>query len=138
MKLFEVGDVVLLDPARDVGARNCRRLLVLYSSTKAGFEVVHGVLDRVMQVMGVSADRVHGYTTEAFDARAGSADGAAADGAWFPGRLARVLLRGVEVGRFGVVHPEVLAKFDVVNPCSALELDVEPFLRAAGAGAAEH
>jgi phenylalanyl-tRNA synthetase beta chain len=28
----------------------------------------------------------------------------------------------------GVVHPDVLARFDVVHPCSALELDIEPFL----------
>jgi phenylalanyl-tRNA synthetase beta chain len=31
------------------------------------------------------------------------------------------------VGTFGVVHPEVLAAFDVPNPVSALELDLEPF-----------
>ena len=71
-----------------------------------------------MEVLGVRADAAAGYTTE-------SAEG---DGAWFPGRQARVLLRGKEVGRFGVVHPEVLARFDIVNPCSALELDVQAFL----------
>lgn len=118
VKLFEVGDVVVLDESRDTGARNSRRLLVLYSSTKAGFEMVHGVLDRIMEVLGVPADREKGYTTEADES----------DPAWFPGRQARVLLRGKEVGRFGVVHPQVLANFDVVNPCSALELEVEPFL----------
>lgn len=118
VKLFEVGDVVVIDDERDVGARNSRRLLVLYSSTKAGFEMVHGALDRLMEVLGVPAERTQGYTTEAHEG----------DPAYFPGRQARVLLRGVEVGRFGVVHPEVLSNFDVVNPCSALELEVEPFL----------
>jgi phenylalanyl-tRNA synthetase beta chain len=39
-----------------------------------------------------------------------------------------VTLRGKLVGRMGVVHPDVLARFDVVHPCSALELDIEPFL----------
>ena len=38
-RLFEVGDVVLLDETRDVGARNARRLLVLYSDKKSGLEV---------------------------------------------------------------------------------------------------
>lgn len=33
-KLFEVGDVVLLDEEKDVGARNSRRLLVLYTNVK--------------------------------------------------------------------------------------------------------
>lgn len=118
VKLFEVGDVVRLDDSRDVGARNSRRLLALYSNTKAGFEVVHGLLDRVMEVLAVPADRVTGYVTEATEG----------DGAWFPGRQAKILLRGREVGRFGVVHPEVLARFDITNPCSAMELDVEAFL----------
>jgi phenylalanyl-tRNA synthetase beta chain len=53
-KLFEVGDVVLLDDEKDVGAKNSRRLLVLYSNVKAGFEVVHGVLDRMMIISGAA------------------------------------------------------------------------------------
>jgi phenylalanyl-tRNA synthetase beta chain len=28
----------------------------------------------------------------------------------------------------GIVHPDVLAKFDIVNPCSILELDLEPLM----------
>ena len=34
----------------------------------------------------------------------------------------------LQVGEFGVVHPEVLAAFDVPYPVSALELDLEPFI----------
>lgn len=32
-----------------------------------------------------------------------------------------------QVGVFGVVHPDALAAFDIVNPVSALELNLEPF-----------
>ena len=120
VRLFELGDVVLLDPQRDVGARNSRRLLALYSNTKAGFEVVHGLLDRVMEVLHISAHETTGYHT-----RAGVSDGG---GPWLPGRIADVLYRGVRVGSMGVVHPDVLEKFDIAHPCSALELDIEPFL----------
>jgi phenylalanyl-tRNA synthetase beta chain len=31
-----------------------------------------------------------------------------------------------------VVHPDVLARFDVVNPCSVLELDLEPLMDVGG------
>ncbi len=31
------------------------------------------------------------------------------------------------VGLFGVVHPEVLEKFEITNPVCALELNLEPF-----------
>lgn len=42
--------------------------------------------------------------------------------------LPKVYVRGKEVGYTGVVHPEVLGKFDIVNPVCCLELDVEHFL----------
>ena len=32
------------------------------------------------------------------------------------------------MGAFGVVHPNVLDKFDIPYPVSALELNVEPFV----------
>ncbi len=120
VRLFELGDIVLLDPERDVGARNCRRLLALSSNTKAGFEVVHGLLDRLMEVLHVPADPTAGYHTLAAPPQK--------EGPWLPGRVADVLLRGQRIGRMGVVHPDVLARFDVAHPCSALELDIEPFL----------
>jgi len=120
VRLFEVGDVVLLDGSHDVGARNVRRLLALYCGTKGGFEVVHGLLDRVMEALDVRADPDVGYHT-----RAAPDDGA---GPWLSGRIADVTYRRCLVGRMGVVHPDVLAAFDVPGPCSALELDVAPFL----------
>lgn len=33
----------------------------------------------------------------------------------------------MEVGIFGIVHPEVISNFDVAFPTSALELNIEPF-----------
>jgi phenylalanyl-tRNA synthetase beta chain len=80
---------------------------------------VHGLLDRVMQVLNVPADAAVGYYTLA---------AAPVDGPWFSGRVADVTLRGVRVGRMGVIHPDVLEHFGVCHPVSALELDVEPFL----------
>ncbi len=38
------------------------------------------------------------------------------DPTFFPGRHASVLFRGERVGQFGIIHPEVLAAFDIVNP----------------------
>ena len=53
VKLFEISDVVLLDKAVDVGARNERHLLATYTGLTAGFEVIHGLLDRVMTCANV-------------------------------------------------------------------------------------
>jgi phenylalanyl-tRNA synthetase beta chain len=51
-----------------------------------------------------------------------------ADPTYFPGRRADILYEGSRLGTIGVVHPEVLGKFGVPFPTSALEIDVERFL----------
>ena len=33
----------------------------------------------------------------------------------------------MRIGKFGVIHPEVLSKFDIPFPVSAVELNIEPF-----------
>ena len=53
LRLFELSDVVLLDSSRDVGARNERRLLAVTCGKTSEFDVVHGLLNRVMQVLGI-------------------------------------------------------------------------------------
>jgi phenylalanyl-tRNA synthetase beta chain len=41
---------------------------------------------------------------------------------------ASAISRDVVIGSLGILHPSVLANFELVRPCSALEIDVEPFL----------
>jgi phenylalanyl-tRNA synthetase beta chain len=98
-KLFEVGDVVLIDADKDVGARNARRLLVLYSDKKSGFEIVHGVLDRIMVVTGAAKGGDAGYEMVESD-----------EATFFPGRQARIVKDGKDIGVFGIVHPDVLTE----------------------------
>jgi hypothetical protein len=49
----QISDVVLLAPEREVGARNERRLVAVVCNNEAGFEVIHGLLNRLMEVLGV-------------------------------------------------------------------------------------
>lgn len=53
MKIFEVSDVAVQDPKEERQAKNYRRLCALYMDKKAGFEVAHGLLDRIMQILDV-------------------------------------------------------------------------------------
>mmetsp|Transcript_40120 Transcript_40120/g.76693 ORF Transcript_40120/g.76693 Transcript_40120/m.76693 type:complete len:594 (+) Transcript_40120:43-1824(+) len=118
VKIFEVSDVVELDPEADVGARNIRRAAVLFSGAISGFEVTHGVVDRMMEMMGVPAGGERGYTIQP----------GCKDGCFFPGRSATVTYQDKPVAVFGVVHPEVLERFGLSNPASVMELDLEPFV----------
>lgn len=69
LKLFEISDVVLKDDEAEVGARNERRVCAVNCNKNAGFEVVHGILDRIMQALNVPWDKTDGYCLKASNGR---------------------------------------------------------------------
>ncbi|KAJ7379693.1 hypothetical protein OS493_014097 [Desmophyllum pertusum] len=121
MKLFEISDVVHSDEQKDVGARNHRHFCAVNYNKTPGFEVIHGLLDRTMQLLEVpyTEDKtsLHGYYLKAHE-----------DETYFPGRCAQVIANGKPIGIMGVLHPEVVNNFELNLPCAVLELDVEEFL----------
>ena len=58
LKLFEISDVVVKDAGAEVGARNERHMSAVYYDKKPGFEIIHGLLDRVMQLLDISPSKV--------------------------------------------------------------------------------
>ncbi|XP_073035766.1 phenylalanine--tRNA ligase beta subunit, cytoplasmic-like [Primulina eburnea] len=120
IKIFEVGDVVLLNETKDVGASNRRYLAALYCGSTSGFELIHGLVDRIMEVIGtpfVAPGDKTGYYIQSSD-----------EPEFLPGRQANVIYKGKQIGTFGIVHPQVLDNFDIPDPCSFVELDIESFL----------
>ena len=120
MKLFEISDVVLKDLTKDVGAKNQRQLCALNYDKKPGFETVHGLLDRVMQLLEVppvSQGDCKGYYLKGSD-----------DPTYLPGRSAEIIAYGIVIGRLGVLHPETLANFELSLPVASMEINLEPFL----------
>jgi len=119
-KLFECSDIVELDTNEDVGARNERRLAAVYSSSTSKFELIHGIVDRVMVLCGVGRDK---------SGKEGTYDIAHAEHPqYFPGRCVQILVAGKPVGHFGIVHPEVLKNYGLTLPVSAMEINVEGFV----------
>ncbi|KAJ6669309.1 hypothetical protein lerEdw1_008118 [Lerista edwardsae] len=117
LKLFEISDIVVKDSTMDVGARNHRHLCAVYYNKNPGFEVIHGLLDRIMQLLEVPPNKDSGYYIKATE-----------DSAFFPGRCAEIYAKGQSIGNLGVLHPDVITKFELTVPCSALEITIEPFL----------
>jgi len=122
LKLFEISDVVLKDVAAEVGARNERRLAAVFYNKSPGFEIIHGLLDRVMQLLEVGGMKPGDPLTAGYCLQQGQ------DPAYFPGRAADIVAYGQVVGSLGVLHPDVITAFDLNLPCSALEINIEPFL----------
>lgn len=120
IKIYEVGDVVLLDESKDVGATNRRQLAALHCGATSGFELIHGLVDRIMEVTGtpfVSVGDDTGYYIKSSN-----------DPEFLPGRQASIIYKGKLIGAFGIVHPEVLNNFDIPDPCSFVEINLESFL----------
>ena len=121
LKLFEISDVVIKDAAKDVGAKNQRRICALNYNKTPGFETVHGLLDRIMQLLEVppatNKDSLDGYRLNGID-----------DPTFQPGRCAEIVACGNVIGKLGVLHPETVTKFELTCPCAAMEMNIEPFL----------
>lgn len=128
IRIFEVADVVLKDDSQERKARNERHFAAAWYGKSSGFEMVHGLLDRVLLMLKTaSATHEEGLGGKGASAQATVTTGnSRPDGYWidelneetfFPGRGAAVWLRvgGVEkrIGELGVLHPSVLEKFDL-------------------------
>ncbi|KAI0307306.1 phenylalanyl-tRNA synthetase subunit beta [Multifurca ochricompacta] len=146
LRIFETSDVVFKDTTRERQTRNVRQAAAVWCNKTAGFEVVHGLLDRAMAMLevphiaGGNPGIETGYYIKERD-----------DPTFFPGRAATIYYRArsvsqkaklvtttfgvnasrsekdVEIGRLGILHPSVLERFEIGYPCSALELSLEPF-----------
>ncbi|EXJ73108.1 phenylalanyl-tRNA synthetase, beta subunit [Cladophialophora psammophila CBS 110553] len=137
IKIFEVSDVAFKDASLERKARNERHFAAAWYGKTSGFEVVHGLLDRLMAMLktafitheegleirgdGAGNGKKMEYWIQEFD-----------NATYFPGHgasiHARIAGRDVVIGNFGILHPTVLEKFELRYPVSALEFNVEVFL----------
>ncbi len=103
IRLFEVSDVVLRDEFTDTGARNERHIVAAYAGLTAGFEIIHGLVDRIMGVLQIVPCK--NYTSDSIKASLVDSilggpyrEGlkyhiqASEDPAFLPGRCAEVIL----------------------------------------------
>jgi len=126
LKVFEVSDIVIKNDQSDVGAINKRNLCALYCDTSSGYEVVHGLLDRVMALNKVQCKDINkplqhsGLSTYYLKP--------SEDPTFLPGRRADIILNEQKIGVIGVIHPEVLDSFKIPYPISGFEICIEHFV----------
>lgn len=135
LRLFEVGDVVLLDDSAETGARNERRLCAVCCAHGNTFEAMHGLLGWIMRALGVpphiagheipegtfeqwQPDKFKGYYSWE----------SSSDATFFEGRQAKICAEGRAIGTFGIIHPDVSTAFRIAAPVAALEITLEPFV----------
>jgi len=132
LRVFEASDVGFKDLSRERKTRNERHFAAAWCGRSSGFEVVHGLLDRILLMLGIpfleskeGANGKQGYWIEELDAKT-----------FFKGRAAAIhaniktgdKLENYVLGEFGILHPSVLKNFEISFPTSTLEINIEPLL----------
>ncbi len=106
-KIFEIGDVVLIDESSETGARDERRIGAAYSDISVGFEDMYSHLKFLMNSLGKELVlKEH------------------KEPPFLEGRCAKVVVDGEEVGIIGEVDPEVLLGLGIANPVVMFEVKV--------------
>ena len=145
VRLFEISDIV--EPCdNEVGAKNIRKFVGLHAAHSSAFEVVHGLADRVFRCAQILPEKSYAQSSVSAEEYATmqrvSRPGwsyfmqPSADPLYFPGMGADIILRKedisgeviVTVGSMGVVHPDVLANFEITCPCSVVEMNMEAIM----------
>ena len=151
-KVFEISDVVITDNEHTtcntiVGTKNVRKICAIYAGPTSGFEIIHGLVDRILSLCEVSPSiaciknsKKKGDSNDQEKFRVVRENYEYSiiedkdDPLFFTGRAASILLsngknmKDVCIGKFGILHPEVLKNFDIAYPASILEMDLECLL----------
>jgi phenylalanyl-tRNA synthetase beta chain len=107
-RVFEIGDVVLLDSQSETGARNVRRIAAAVVGEGLGFTYVRGVAEALLRELGRECE-VRATQHASF----------------IDGRVAELTLKGKKIGIVGDIHPEVILGFELEHPVTAFEVDLE-------------
>lgn len=110
-RLFEAGEVAILDPSQEVGSRTVTALGAVIAHATANFSEIHSCLD----VLFYHLDRP--YTLEPLT-----------HPSFLEGRAGRIVSDGAALGVIGELHPEVLERWQIAVPAVAFEVALSRLL----------
>ena len=103
-RIFEIGNVVRDDLTRP-------RLCAMETSSKTSFTSIKSITESVLREMGVQ------YSLEPCDLTT-----------FIPGRGAKIMMDGKEIGFFGEMAPSVVVGYEMTHPIMFVELDLAPIV----------
>ncbi len=110
IRIFEVGDVILLDPSEETGAKREVHLSAVTYHESADFTEIRSTLDFIMTSLGF----VNDYEIKS-----------EYNPSYINGRCGTIYLKGKKIGEIGEIHPEVLLNFKLEFPVAAMELNLQ-------------
>jgi len=110
-KIFEIGDVVIVDEKAETKTIQYRNLSAAVTDYEISFEDIHAPLHQLMIQIGKK------YTLKRYNYPY-----------FISGRSAKIICDNSEVGIVGEVNPEVLVNFNLENPVVLFELNISKIL----------
>jgi len=110
--IFEIGQVVLLDPKAETRSKNPVRMVWGHIGKVADFTQAKQALDFLMDRLGVK------YKMEVAD-----------HPSFVPGRVARVIVGKKKVAYIGEMHPQVLENWGLQIPVCIFELNLSDLFK---------
>jgi len=110
IRIFEVGDVLLIDKKEETGTKREIHLSAVSYHENADYTELKSTLDFIMTSLGCYVD---------YEVRPGK------NSSYIEGRYGEIYLNNRIIGEIGELHPEVLLNFKLEFPVGAVELNVE-------------
>jgi len=107
-KIFEIGDIILIDEKKETKTRDIRKLAFAMSNTSVGYEDVSSMLDALLSNLGLE------YILKPSD-----------HPSFIKNRTAAVFAEEKKIGIIGEIHPVVLNKWNLEKPVVGFELDLQ-------------
>ncbi len=110
IRIFEVGDIILLDSSKETGTRREIHVAATTYHEHSDFTEIRSTLDFIITSLGCYDD---------YEIKPDK------NPTYLEGRYGSVYLKGKKIGEIGEIHPEVLLNFKLKFPVAALELNLE-------------
>ena len=107
-RIFEIGDVVLIDEKRETKTRNVRKIACVITDNVVGYEEIASVLDAFFRNLGVEYEI---RKTE--------------HPSFIEGRDGTIIVGNKEIGIIGEIHPQVLNNWKLEKPVIGFEVFVD-------------
>ena len=107
--IFEVGNVIELSPSSETGSKTMRRLGIVLCHSKANFSEIKSMVESILSNLGIKDYKIEESTLPCF----------------IPGRAAKIVIDGKNLGRFGEINPEVVSNWELEMPAAACEICVD-------------
>jgi len=107
-KIFEVGNVILIDEKQETRTRDVRKLAVAIADSRVSYDDIASVLDAFMSLAGVK------YKLKKTK-----------HPSFIQGRAAKILVKGKQIGIIGEIRPGVLENWKLEMPVAAFEIEIE-------------